>query len=65
MAKHTHIEGYGVRLHRLTRDRTELLRYWRNHPEIQHYMELPEIKTEHTTGNTISPVKIILKSENH
>lgn len=39
MAEYDLVKGYGVKLHRLTRDRIELLRYWRNHPKIQQYME--------------------------
>lgn len=33
------IEGYGVKLHRLTHDKIELVRRWRNHPKISRYME--------------------------
>jgi len=32
------LEGYGVKLHRLTEDKLELLRRWRNDPKIQKYM---------------------------
>lgn len=32
------IEGYGVKLKRLTHDKIELLRQWRNDPKIQQYM---------------------------
>ncbi|MDO5343185.1 MAG: GNAT family N-acetyltransferase [Bacteroidia bacterium] len=32
------LEGYGVKLHRLTEDKIELLRRWRNDPKIQQYM---------------------------
>lgn len=32
------LTGYGVTLHRLTHDKIELLRQWRNDPKIQQYM---------------------------
>ena len=32
------LENYGVRLKRLTHDKIELLRQWRNDPKIQQYM---------------------------
>ena len=32
------LEGYGVKLHRLTEEKIELLRIWRNDPKIQQYM---------------------------
>lgn len=32
------LEGYGVRLKRLTHDKIEVLRNWRNDPKIQQYM---------------------------
>ena len=32
------LEGYGVKLHRLTEEKIELLRRWRNDPKIQQYM---------------------------
>ena len=32
------LDGYGVRLRRLTHDRIELLRVWRNDPKIQQHM---------------------------
>lgn len=32
------LEGYGVKLKRLTHDKIELLRQWRNDPKIQQYM---------------------------
>lgn len=33
------LEGYGVKLRRLTQDKIELVRNWRNNPKIQKYME--------------------------
>ncbi len=32
------LTGYGVTLHRLTHDKIEMLRQWRNAPKIQQYM---------------------------
>ena len=32
------LEGYGVTLHRLTHDKIEMLRQWRNDPKIQQHM---------------------------
>ena len=32
------LEGYGVKLYRLTEEKIELLRRWRNDPKIQQYM---------------------------
>lgn len=42
MARFNIVEGYGVTLRRLTSDKIELLRHWRNHPKIQKYMEYRE-----------------------
>lgn len=42
MAKYDTIQGYGITLHRLTADKIELLRQWRNHPKIQRFMEYRE-----------------------
>lgn len=39
------LEGYGVKLRRLTQDKIELVRYWRNDPKIQKYMEYREYIT--------------------
>lgn len=39
------LEGYGVKLHRLTADKIELVRNWRNDPKIQQYM----VYREHIT----------------
>lgn len=36
------IDKYGIILNRLTEDKIELLRQWRNHPKIQQYMEYRE-----------------------
>lgn len=36
------LEKYGVVLKRLTHDKIELVRQWRNHPKIQKYMEYRE-----------------------
>lgn len=36
------IEKYGVTLRRLTHDKIELVRYWRNDPKISQYMEYRE-----------------------
>lgn len=36
------LEGYGVKLRRLTEDKIELVRHWRNDPKIQKYMEYRE-----------------------
>lgn len=33
------IENYGVRLKRLTKDKIEMIRIWRNDPKISQYME--------------------------
>lgn len=35
----TELEGWGVKLTRLTEDKIELVRTWRNKPEVQQYME--------------------------
>lgn len=41
------IVGNGIILHRLTEDKIELVRYWRNHSKIQQYMDYCEhITTE-------------------
>lgn len=39
------IEEYGIILKRLTEDKIELLRQWRNNPKIQQYMEYREFIT--------------------
>jgi len=39
------IEGYGVALCRLTRDKIEMVRQWRNDPKIQQYMIFRETIT--------------------
>lgn len=39
MEKVTYLEGYGVRLRRITEGDIEKLRCWRNDPKIQQYME--------------------------
>jgi len=39
------LEGYGVKLRRLTEDKIELVRKWRNDPKIQQYMEYREYIT--------------------
>jgi RimJ/RimL family protein N-acetyltransferase len=39
------IENYGVRLKRLTEDKIELVRQWRNDPRVSQYMEYREIIT--------------------
>lgn len=36
------IQGYGVTLKRLTEDKIEMVRRWRNDPKIQQYMEYRE-----------------------
>lgn len=36
------LNKYGVTLRRLTEDKIELVRYWRNQPKIQQYMEYRE-----------------------
>lgn len=36
------LEQYGVKLVRLSREGLELVRYWRNHPDISSYMEFRE-----------------------
>ncbi len=36
------LQGYGVTLKRLTEDKIELVRVWRNNPKIQQYMEFRE-----------------------
>lgn len=36
--KYQTIEKYGVILHRLTKDKIEMVRHWRNDPKIQQYM---------------------------
>lgn len=40
--KYDRLEKYGVILKRLTHDKIELVRQWRNHPKIQKYMEYRE-----------------------
>lgn len=40
------LRGYGVVLRRLTEDKIELVRKWRNDPKIQQYMEYREYITE-------------------
>ena len=40
------LKGYGIILKRLTEDKIELVRHWRNHPKIQQYMEYKEYITE-------------------
>lgn len=40
------LKGYGVILRRLTFDKIELVRQWRNNPKIQKYMEYREYITE-------------------
>lgn len=42
MKSYDKIEAYGVVLHRLTIEKIEMLRTWRNHPKIQQYMEYRE-----------------------
>ncbi len=42
------LENYGVRLKRLTHDKIELLRQWRNDPKIQQYMFYREYITPGT-----------------
>ncbi len=37
--KYSVINKYGVKLNRLTHDKIELVRRWRNHPKISKYME--------------------------
>ena len=39
------LEGYGVKLRRLTEDKIELVRKWRNDPKIQQYMVFREYIT--------------------
>ena len=39
------LQGYGIKLHRLTEDKIELVRCWRNHPKIQQYMDYREYIT--------------------
>lgn len=36
------LEAYGVKLKRLTHDKIEMVRMWRNNPKIQQYMEYRE-----------------------
>lgn len=36
------IIGNDIILHRLTEDKIELVRYWRNYPKIQQYMDYCE-----------------------
>jgi len=45
------IEGYGIALERLTLDKIELLRNWRNDPKIQQYMEYREYITPEMQRN--------------
>lgn len=40
------LEGYGIKLHRLTEDKIEIVRRWRNDPKIQKYMDYKEYITE-------------------
>lgn len=46
MSKYLVIENFGVRLKRLTEDKIELIRYWRNNPKISQYMEFRDYITE-------------------
>lgn len=39
MVPHEEISAYGITLRRLTHDKIELVRQWRNHPKISQYME--------------------------
>lgn len=41
----TELHGYGVTLRRLTEDKIELVRRWRNDPKIQQYMDYKEYIT--------------------
>lgn len=45
MAKYNVIEKYGITFRRLTEDKIELVRRWRNDPKISQYMEYREIIT--------------------
>lgn len=45
------IEGYGITLERLTLDKIELLRNWRNDPKIQQYMEYRDYITPEMQRN--------------
>lgn len=45
------LSRYGVTLHLLTHDKIELLRYWRNHPKIQQYMNFKEYITPEMQEN--------------
>ena len=36
------LEGYGIKLHRLTEDKIEMVRCWRNAPKIRQYMVYQE-----------------------
>lgn len=36
----TELEGWGVKLTRLTEDKIELVRTWRNKPEVQQYRNI-------------------------
>ena len=36
------LEKYGICLEKLTHDKIELVRRWRNHPKIRRYMEFRE-----------------------
>lgn len=45
------LEGYGVKLKRLTHDKIELLRQWRNDPKIQQYMIYRETITPEMQEN--------------
>lgn len=43
--KYSTLEGYGVLLKRLTEDKIELIRNWRNDPKISKYMEFRDYIT--------------------
>ncbi|MCQ2975200.1 MAG: GNAT family N-acetyltransferase [Bacteroidales bacterium] len=45
------LSKYGVTLKRLTEDKIELVRQWRNNPKIQQYMEYREYITEEMQKN--------------
>lgn len=45
------IEGYGVTLRRLTEDKIELVRRWRNDPKIQQYMSFKDYITPEMQKN--------------
>lgn len=50
------LEGYGVKLHRLTEDKIEIVRKWRNTPEVQKHMKFREYITRNMQKRWFSSI---------